>query len=144
MLLHLLLQTSYLYLVFALPQRVDRINQGPASAAQILSQTSDISPDGTYITSFETSNGISYQEQGQPKAIGPDSQPDDGIRRVPVPVRSYVTNNNYTATTFPPTAVPVVVPLVNQPAVIQPSVLQQRRPPQRTRLPVVPFATLPQ
>lgn len=42
----------------------------PDQAAQILRQSSDVSPDGTYNYAYETSNGIYAEEQGYPK--GPE------------------------------------------------------------------------
>lgn len=40
----------------------------PEQAAQILRQSSDISPDGSYNYAYETSNGIYADEQGYPKS----------------------------------------------------------------------------
>lgn len=38
--------------------------QNPDAEAQILSQTNDVNPDGSYAWSYETSNGIAAEEQG--------------------------------------------------------------------------------
>ncbi|KAG7210922.1 hypothetical protein KM043_016299 [Ampulex compressa] len=38
----------------------------------ILRQSQDISPGGSYSYSYDTENGISVSEQGQPKNIGPN------------------------------------------------------------------------
>ncbi|XP_015513663.1 endocuticle structural glycoprotein SgAbd-2-like [Neodiprion pinetum] len=40
----------------------------------ILKQNQDSSPDGSYAYSYDTENGISVAEQGQPKSFGPGNQ----------------------------------------------------------------------
>lgn len=58
----------------AIGQRFNRPVPSPAGNAggpsDILSQVSDISPDGTFYTKWETANGISFEEQGSPKNLG--------------------------------------------------------------------------
>jgi hypothetical protein len=39
-------------------------------ASDILSQVSDVNPDGSFYTKYETANGISYEERGQLKNRG--------------------------------------------------------------------------
>ncbi|XP_014208563.1 endocuticle structural glycoprotein SgAbd-3-like [Copidosoma floridanum] len=53
------------------PQRAPSAPLGSSSDAnsEVISQISDISPDGSYYTKFETSNGIAFEEQGQPKSV---------------------------------------------------------------------------
>ncbi|XP_018578429.1 endocuticle structural glycoprotein SgAbd-1-like, partial [Anoplophora glabripennis] len=58
----ILLATAY-----ALPQ--PQVHQ---REIRILRQNQDITPEGQYAWEYETENGISAQEQGGPKAIGPD------------------------------------------------------------------------
>nr|QGT33354.1 cuticular protein 1 [Microplitis mediator] len=50
-------------------QQYNQQNQQPIA---IVRQSQDSSPDGSYQYSYETENGISVDEQGQPVAQGPD------------------------------------------------------------------------
>ncbi|XP_012241942.1 endocuticle structural glycoprotein SgAbd-1 isoform X1 [Bombus impatiens] len=52
--------------VLALPQRP---SGGADKDAIITSQQLEVNFDGTYVNNFETSNGISHQESGQPKQV---------------------------------------------------------------------------
>ncbi|NP_001166258.1 cuticular protein RR-1 family member 20 isoform X1 [Nasonia vitripennis] len=62
----------------AIGQRFNRPIPSPAGNAggaaggpsDILNQVSDISPDGTFYTKWETANGITFEEQGSPKNLG--------------------------------------------------------------------------
>lgn len=45
----------------------------PDADAPILNQLSDISPDGSYQSSYETGNGISAQESGVLKSVGQET-----------------------------------------------------------------------
>ena len=47
---------------------------GNPEATDILSQVSDIHPDGSFYTKWETANGITFEEQGQPKNVGTPDQ----------------------------------------------------------------------
>ncbi|XP_057321735.1 endocuticle structural glycoprotein SgAbd-3-like [Microplitis mediator] len=42
---------------------------GPDKDATIVSQQLEVNFDGNYVNNFETSNGISHQESGQPKQV---------------------------------------------------------------------------
>ncbi|XP_011501513.1 PREDICTED: endocuticle structural glycoprotein SgAbd-4-like isoform X2 [Ceratosolen solmsi marchali] len=60
-------------LAHAAPQRL--LGGGGVSAdkdAVITSQQLEVNFDGNYVNNFETSNGISHQESGGPKANGPE------------------------------------------------------------------------
>lgn len=50
-------------------------NQQQQQPIAILRQASDSSPDGSYQWSYETENGISASEQGQPGPVGEDGTP---------------------------------------------------------------------
>ncbi|XP_011312001.1 endocuticle structural glycoprotein SgAbd-3 [Fopius arisanus] len=51
------------------PQRGGGGGGGADKDAVITSQTLEVNFDGNYVNNFETSNGISHQETGQPKQI---------------------------------------------------------------------------
>ncbi|KAI5631620.1 insect cuticle protein domain-containing protein [Phthorimaea operculella] len=44
--------------------------QGPAEPIPILKQDSEVGPDGSYLYSYETGNGIAAEEKGELKNIG--------------------------------------------------------------------------
>ncbi|XP_063624746.1 larval cuticle protein LCP-17-like [Cydia splendana] len=54
------------------PQR-HQPSGGPDAQAEVLQQSVDVRPDG-YESSFQTSNGISAQESGQLKSLGPKEE----------------------------------------------------------------------
>ncbi|XP_061715755.1 larval cuticle protein LCP-17-like [Cydia pomonella] len=54
------------------PQRIQP-SGGPDAQAEIVAQSSDVRPDG-FDSSFQTSNGISAQESGQLKSVGPQEE----------------------------------------------------------------------
>lgn len=65
--IELLLLTACLAIALAAPQRTE-------AEAEIVSQDSNIDPDGSYQYSYETANGIRGQEQGTLKhASSPDT-----------------------------------------------------------------------
>ncbi|XP_043273348.1 endocuticle structural glycoprotein SgAbd-1-like [Venturia canescens] len=53
----------------------------PHEPVPIVRQEQDSSPDGSFSTRFETGNGISYQESGSLKSLGPkdSAQVSEGV-----------------------------------------------------------------
>uniref|UniRef100_A0A336M3T7 CSON002124 protein n=1 Tax=Culicoides sonorensis TaxID=179676 RepID=A0A336M3T7_CULSO len=63
-------------LVAAKPQRGGPPPPGSEAAAEIVSQDFDIQPDGSYQSSYQTSNGIAAQETGTVKRTNNPEAPE--------------------------------------------------------------------